>query len=259
VQVAVMVADRLYIGAAHAAEAWVGVALDRSGFETAAVFDEVGALWLHYEERAERILVDVPVGLRDGEGDDPGAERACDRLLRTVLGPRADVVYAPPVRPATRRRRYTAAARVNERLAGRPLSRRAFEVSTAIAAVDELLQELPEARDVVAASHPDLCYRAFAGETLQHDPQTAGGYAERMRALADFDRDAPPAVQRAAEATAGSQVDVATVLDAVALAYAARPGPGELRSLPPAPPTDATGLPMQVCYRSETPLDVQER
>jgi len=254
-------ADRVYVGAAHEGGRWVGVAFDDAGGVEADVFDEVGALWLHHEERAERILVDVPVGLHEGESEvdaDAATERDCDRLLRSVLGPRADVVFAPPVRPAARRRRYTAAARVNERLAGRPLSRRAFEMSTSIAAVDELLQELPEAREVVAASHPELCYRVFAGEALRYDPQTAGGYAERMRALADVDRDAPPAVQRAAEATAGSQVGVATVLDAVALAYTARPGPGEFRTLPPDPPTDPTGLPMQVCYRSETALEPAE-
>jgi predicted RNase H-like nuclease len=250
-----MSAGPVYVGAAHSGGNWVGVSFDRSEFQTARVFDEIGALWLHHEERAERILVNVPVGLHEGDdhGTD-GGDRECDRLLRSLLGPRADTVFAPPVRPATRRRRYTAAARVNERLSGRPLSRRAFEVSTAIAAVDELLQELPEARPVVAEGNPELCYRAFAGEPLQYDPSTAGGYAERLRALADFDRDAPPAVQRAAEATAGTDVDVATVLDAVALGYTARPGPGELRSLPPDPPTDPTGLPMRVQYRSTAPI-----
>jgi len=244
----------VYVGAAHTEGGWVGVALDRTEYVSAGVFEEIGALWLHHEERAERVLVDVPVGLPDGDDAADGDGRACDRLLRSVLGPRSDVVFSPPVRPAARRRRYTAAARVNERLTGRPLSRRAFEASTAIAAVDELLQELPEARHAVGESHPELCYRAFAGEPLQHDPHTAGGYAERMRALAAFDHDAPPTVQRAAEATAGHEVGVATVLDAVALAYTARPGPGELRSLPSDPPTDATGLPMRVHYRAEHPV-----
>ncbi len=248
--------DPVYVGAAYAEGGWVSVAFDRTEFVSAGVFDEVGALWLHHEERAERVLVGVPVGLLDGDGD--GGERACDRRLRSVLGPRSDVVFSPPVRPAARRRRYTAAARVNERLAGRPLSRRAFEVSTAIAAVDELLQELPEARHAVSESHPELCYQAFAGEPLEYDPRTAGGYAERMRALAAFDRDAPPTVQRAAEATAGYDVSVESVLDAVAMAYTARPGPGELRSLPPDPPTDPTGLPMRVRYRSETPLTPED-
>lgn len=251
--------DPVYVGAAYAESGWVSVAFDRTEFVSAGVFDEVGALWLHHQEHAERVLVGVPVGLLDGdENEESGGERACDRLLRSVLGPRSDVVFSPPVRPAARRRRYTAAARVNERLAGRPLSRRAFEVSTAIAAVDELLQELPEARHAVDESHPEVCYRAFAGEPLEYDPRTAGGYAERMRALAAFDRDAPPTVQRAAEATAGHEVGVESVLDAVALAYTARPGPGELRSLPPDPPTDSTGLPMRAVYRSETPLAPDE-
>ncbi len=252
-----MADDRVYVGAVPAADGWVGVTFDRSGFVHAAAYDEVGALWLRHEETADRILVGVPVGLLEGDqsgGEDTGGERPCDRLLRGVLGARADVVFAPPVREATRRRRYTAAARVNERLSGRPLSRSAFEASRAIAAVDELLQELPEARPVVAESHPELCYRAFAGETLVHDPATAGGYAERMRALADFDRDAPPAVQRAAEGVAGSDVCLESVLDAVALAYTARPGPGELRTLPADPPTDATGLPMGVHYRATASL-----
>jgi|APHM01.1.fsa_nt_gi Uncharacterized conserved protein len=250
--------DLVYVGAAYAEGAWVSVAFDRTGFVSAGVFDEIGALWLHHEERAERVLVGMPVGLLEGNESDDGGERACDSLLRSVLGPRSDVVFSPPVRPAARRRRYTAAARVNQRLAGRPLSRQAFEVSTAIAAVDELLQELPEARHTVSESHPELCYRVFADEPLQHDPHTAGGYAERMRALAAFNRDAPPTVQRAAEATAGHEVGVSSVLDAVALAYTARPGPGELRSLPPDAPTDATGLPMRVVYRSGTALAVDD-
>ena len=45
-----------------------------------------------------------------------------------------------------------------------------------------------------------------------------------------------------------------TGVDATVLAYTARPGPGELRSLPPDPPTDPQGLPMRIVYRSETPL-----
>jgi predicted RNase H-like nuclease len=44
------------------------------------------------------------------------------------------------------------------------------------------------------------------------------------------------------------------VLDALALAYTARPGPDELRSLPSDPPTDAEGLPMAIHYRAAEPL-----
>jgi len=99
-----------------------------------------------------------------------------------------------------------------------------------------------------------VCFRAFAGEPLQYSKKTAGGYAERMRTLASYDADAPPVVQSVAEATGGQEVAVDDVLDAVVLAYTARPGEGRLRSLPPDPPLDPKGLPMRIVYRSETPL-----
>jgi predicted RNase H-like nuclease len=243
-------ADPLYVGADVSSGSWVAAAFGDGGFDHAAVFGEVGDLWLEYEERAERILLDVPIGLVE-EGD---AERACDRLARTVLGPRRSAVFTPPVREATRKRRYPAAKRVTERKTDGSLTRQAFAISDDIAAVDELLQELPEAREVVMEAHPEVCFRAFAGEPLQYSKRSAGGYAERMRTLAEFDRDAPPVVQSAAEATGGASVGVDDVLDAVVLGYTARPGPGEIRTLPTDPPTDDTGLPMRVVYRSETAL-----
>lgn len=243
--------DPLFVGVAVDSGPWFAVAFDADGFDHAAVFEEVGELWLRYEERAERILLDVPVGLVE-EGPD---ERRCDTLARSVVGPRAETVITPPVREATRKRRYPAAKRANERKTGRELGERAFASSDAIAAVDELLQELSEARDVVAESHPELCFRAFAGEPLDYSKRTAAGYAERMRTLAEFDRDAPPVVQSAAESTGDADVTVADVLDAVVLAYTARPGPGELRSLPADPDRDPTGLPMRMVYRADAPLD----
>jgi predicted RNase H-like nuclease len=245
-----MSADPLYVGADVSSNSWVAVAFDRAGFDHAAVFDEIGELWLQYEDRAERILLDVPIGLIE-EGS---TGRACERLAREVLGPRRSAVFTPPVREATRKRRYPAAKRVNERKTGKSLTKQAFAISDDIAAVDELLQELPEAREVVAEAHPEVCFRAFAGAPLEYSKLTAGGYAERMRTLAEFDPDAPPVVQAAAEATGGASVGVDDVLDAVALGYTARPGPGRLRTLPPDPPTDATGLPMRMVYRSGTPL-----
>jgi len=240
----------LYVGVDWAGGSWLAVAFDRSGFEEADVFSEIGDLWVRYEERAERVLVDVPIGLRE-QGEEG---RECDALAREVLGSRSGSVFTPPVREATRKRRYPAAQRVNERKAGRGLSKQAFAISDGIAAVDELLQNVPEARTAFAESHPEVCFRAFAGEPLEYSKRYASGYAERMRTLAGYDRDAPPAVQAAAESTGAHEVGVDDVLDATVLAYTARPGDGKLRSLPPEPGTDPKGLPMEIVYRSETPL-----
>jgi predicted RNase H-like nuclease len=242
--------DPLYVGADWSSGSWFAVVFDRDGYDHADVFGEIGELWLRYEETAERILLDVPIGLVE-EGSEG---RRCETLAREVLGPRRSSVFTPPVREATRKRRYPAAKRVNERKTGKSLSRQAFAISDGIAAVDELLQEITDARDVVAEAHPEVCFRAFAGEPLEYSKLNAAGYAERMRTLAEYDRDAPPVVQSAAEATGGYDVDVDDVLDAVVLAYTARPGRGKLRTLPPTPETDPTGLPMRLCYRAETPL-----
>ncbi|WP_459194820.1 DUF429 domain-containing protein [Halosimplex sp. J119] len=240
----------LYVGVDWSEGAWFAVAFDREGFDHAAAFAEIGDLWVRYEEVAERVLVDLPIGLIE-EGE---TGRQCDALAREVLGPMADAVVTPPVREATRKRRYPAAQRVNERKAGRGISERAFAMSDGIAAVDELLQNVPEASAAFAESHPEVCYRAFAGEPLEHSGAYAAGYAERMRTLAQYDRDAPPAVQAAAAATEGYEIAVVDVLDAVALAYTAMPGSADLRTLPADPPTDAKGLPMGITYRAADPL-----
>ncbi len=239
----------MYVGVDWSRAGWLAVAFSGRSFDHAAVFPEIGDLWHRYEETADRILVDVPIGLRESEGG-----RECDSLARTAVGPRSASVFTPPVREATRKRRYPAAKRVNERTAGVGLSKQAFAISDSIAAVDDLLLNVPEARHTFAESHPEVCFRAFAGSPLEHSKKRAGGYAERMRALAKFDTDAPPVVQAVAEAAGGADVAVDDVLDAVALGYTARPGVGSLRSLPPDPPTDPKGLPMQICYRAETPL-----
>jgi len=245
-----MADDDVWVGAHVHDGTWVAVAFDRSGFDHAATFDGIGDLWFRYEDDAESILVDVPIGLvEESEGD-----RECDDLARTVVGPLADEIVAPPAREALRKRRYPVANRTHERATGEELSERAFELSETIATVDQLLREFSEARDLVAAGHPAVAFCAFAGDRMAHDRRTAGGYAERLRTLASVDRDAPPAVQAAAEAMGDAPVTVADVLDAMALAYTALPHDGTLRSLPPQPPLDANGLPMQIVYRADAPL-----
>ncbi len=239
-----------YIGVDWSRDGWFAVVFTKEGFDHAELFDEIGHLWATYEETASRILIDIPIGLIESGGEG----RACDSAARSVLGSRSASVFTPPVREATRKRRYPAAKRVNERKSGKGLSKQAFAISDGIAAVDDLLRNVPEARTTFAESHPEVCFRAFAGEPLQYSKRTAGGYAERMRTLVSYDTSAAPVVQHAAEAAGGSDVAIDDVLDAVVLAYTARPGSGSLRSLPPNPPVDGKGLPMQIVYRATEPL-----
>lgn len=244
-----MTDEAVWVGAHYSGDSWLAVAFDAAGYDHAAIFDGVGDCWLRYQDVAEAVLVDVPIGLS------AGGDRACDRLARDYMGSRASAVVSPPVPGAIRKRRYGVASRVHERQAGTSLSEQAFAMSDAVAVLGDLLTEFPRASDVVAESNPALCYRAFAGDPLERDRDTAGGYAERLRTLTSLDRDAPPAVQSAAEAVAGHDVAVSDVLDAMALAYTAWPGGGDRYSLPRDPPTDDDGNPMELVYRAASPLN----
>ena len=240
-----------FVGVDYSSDGWLCVAFDESGYDHTELFDEVGGLWQRYEEADPRILINIPIGLVESGRE----ERPCDELARSVLGPRSSAVLTPPVREATRKRRYPAAKRVNERKSGTELSERAFAISDEIAAVDDLLRNVPEARTAFREAHPEVCFRALAGEPLAHSKRKAGGYAERMRILASHDTDAPPIVQAVAEATDGADVAVDDVIDALVLAYTARPANAPLRTLPADPPTDEHGLPMEIVYRSPDPLE----
>lgn len=242
-----------YVGSVARGDGWLAVAYTESGYDHTAVVDGVGELWTRYEEEAARVAVDVPIGLEDAASPRPN-----ERAARQLLGERGHVVVPAPVREAARKQRYRTAARVHERKSGDDLPREAFERARLVTAMDEFLSAIDEARPMFVEAHPELCYRAFAGEPMAHPPDAAAGYAERMRTLAEFDVDAPPTVQSVAEATEGHAVSVSAVVDAVALGLTIRPGPGTLRSLPADPPTDAEGLPMRYVYRSETPLSAAE-
>jgi predicted RNase H-like nuclease len=238
-----------YVGSVARGGSWLAVAYTAEGFDHAAVVEGVGELWARYEETATTVAVDVPIGL-----ETTASPRPNERAAAEYLGERRRTIVPAPVREAARKQRYPTAARVHERKTDGDLPEAAFERAHLVTAVDEFLTAIDDARAVFLEAHPELCYRALAGEPLERRPSVAAGYAERMRVLAEFDRDAPPTVQSVAEATEGHAVPIPAVLDAVALGLTVRPGPGQCRTLPADPPTDEEGLPIRYVYRSEAPL-----
>ena len=238
-----------YIGCVAGDGGWLAVAYTAEGFDHASVFDGIGELWTRYEESAERIAVDVPIGLEASSTPRPNEAAA-----RTLLGDRGGAIVPAPVREATKKQRYRTAARAHRRKTGADLPEPAFRNARFVAAVDEFLDAIDEASPVFLEAHPELCYLAFAGEPMADPPGIAAGYAERMRTLAEFDASAPPTVQSVAEATAGFEIPIPAVLDAVALGLTVRPGSSSLRSLPADPPTDERGLPMAYVYKNDTAL-----
>ena len=98
-----------YIGVDWDSGAWVTVGYPDTGRAEPAVFDTIEDLWREYGTTAERIVVDVPIGLCESHDAADGCvetdgelSRRCDDLARNVLGPRSSSVFTAPCRDAAR-------------------------------------------------------------------------------------------------------------------------------------------------------------
>ncbi|WP_226023668.1 DUF429 domain-containing protein [Halomicrobium salinisoli] len=259
-----------YVGVDWASGAWVAVSYaDRDADPDVSVFDSIRAVWEAYGESSERIVVDVPIGLH-GSGDvddspsreaDEEISRTCDDIARDVVGDQYRSVFTAPARDAAELAAdettpYADVTARNEDLTGKGLSRQAANISPAITAVDSLLVNNGDPA-VLVEGHPEVCVRAFNGESLTHSKHTAAGVDERLSAIEDVPEYTDSDWRTLARSLAEDAQSVALddLLDALVLALTACADESELRRLPTDPPEDAQGLPMQMVYRSETELD----
>ena len=215
-----------------------------------------------------RILIDVPIGLcEDVETDDAdafhvddgGISRICDGIARSLLGARSSSVFPCPCRSAARMaaedRSYGAINAENRRRTGKGLSRQAANISAGIHRVEKLLLDGPADPDCLLEAHPELCFRAFAGdESLRHYKRCAEGIDERLTLLEQFSEYHKGDWRRLTRQLADDydgRTGMDDLVDAIALAISAAAPDDHFHSLPAHPPRDATGLPMQMVYRRD--------
>jgi len=96
-------------------------------------------------------------------------------------------------------------------------------------------------------AHPEVCFRGLAGGPMIHSKKTRDGFTERMRILQLFEPDAERLIASAFLAYGGYDAARDDLVDAFVMALCARQAPG-LTTLPPNPPTDRRGLPMEIVY-----------
>ena len=133
-----------------------------------AEFEEILARW----PTADRVLVDIPVGLLDAGPE----RRSPDVLARRALGgKRASSVFNAPIRPVLDAPDYAAANARSRRLTGRGLSRQSWAIVPKIRQVDRLLRSRPEWIGRVREVHPDLSFQAFAVDALAAALTGVGG------------------------------------------------------------------------------------
>lgn len=247
---------------------WVAVGYPETGRPGVDVFDGIDDLWAAHGADADRVVVDVPVGLCGGQGVADGCvetdgerSRRVDDLARRLLGRRSSSVFTPPCREAARLAAegapYDEVNAANREHTGKGLMRQAANIAGGIVDVERLLLGAGDP-EVLVEGHPELCFRAFAGDTLEYSKRTAPGMDERLSALEAATGYEPGGWRRLAGELADRGLGVGTddLVDALVLAETARAPEAEFQRLPPEPPTDAEGLPMGMVYRRERPFEV---
>ncbi|MEO0966080.1 MAG: DUF429 domain-containing protein [Planctomycetota bacterium] len=201
--------------------------------------------------RSVATLIDVPVGLLEGDGVG-GAQRACDVAARRRLKSRATSVFTPPCREALSAKDYAAACAVNRAVLGRAISLQAWHIVPKVAEVDAWLLGDAKRCDVLAESHPELAFAVMNGEPMATRKRSAEGRDERARLLGEamgVDVLAALAAWREAEDVTRKAVADDDALDAAVLAWVAAGSRDEVESIPPEREVDRRGLPMRMVVR----------
>ncbi|MBB6646085.1 DUF429 domain-containing protein [Halobellus ruber] len=236
----------MYVGVDGCPDGWLAVVYSGSGYEGSRFYRTVGDLWADHCD-ADRILIDVPIGLRE----DSGEPRACDTAARKALSPdRHASVFPTPVRAAAREESYDAAKAVQERLTDGSLNRQTWGIVPKIDEVDRFLLDTPAARDAIQECHPEVCFRAFAGAPTAYSKtgQPERAFWERAAALRAVEPDVYDHLWDAASGL-GCDASDDDLLDAFVVALTARGDATGLETLPADPETDPRGLPMEIVFR----------
>jgi len=192
---------------------------------------------------ADIICIDIPIGL----SRDP---RACDLEARRIIGhPGGSRVFPPPCREALGAATHRAACDTNRRFAGRGISQQAFQISPKIQEVDALVT--PPLQERVREVHPEVCFRALAGE-LVPSKKTVAGLRIRWALLRDIVPGLAERPSLGADMRGKCRLD--DYLDALVAAWT---GVCILRGtavhLPETPPRDERGLRMEIWRPASAP------
>jgi predicted RNase H-like nuclease len=211
---------------------WVAVVLLDGSFSAATVHRTFADVLAAHGEAAA-VGVDIPIGLPEG------GVRAADRLARALVGPRRGSVFWTPPRAALAARSHFEAVALCREVDAPGVSAHAYALRGKLLEVDGLVA----AGDRVVEVHPEVSFRALAGQPLALAKSSWGGFALRRRLLAGAGVELPDELGPAGLAGPDD------VLDAAAAAWSAdRVARGVADTLPGAPERDERGRPVAIWY-----------
>ena len=210
------------------------------------------SVW-HHHQNDTPILVDIPIGLVEED------LRQCDEQARELLEPvRPNSVFWTPPRAAIEAKTYDEAKELTDELSPKGLTTQAWGITPRIRELDEFLAEVPDAKEAVRESHPEVCFTKLNdGDPPELGKQDDGGIEARLEILEAVEsgtRDAYEEliceyVEPPAHARLVSTSDRDDVVDAMALALTAAKVDGEFETLPEEPPEDpARGIRIEIVH-----------
>ncbi|WP_135304836.1 DUF429 domain-containing protein [Haloarcula amylovorans] len=217
-----------HVGVDWASGSWVVV---EATPETTDISTEPSLLnvWHEYRNRANKILVDIPVHLRH-EGD-----RECDQKAKDFLGSRGSTVFWTPNTDAVTARDYDDAVTKNTR----GLGSHSWGLIPRIREVNTVLDEFDTAHETIYESHPEVCFKAYYGDDLPSKKSDAGFETRKQCLIKHGDESFQPVLDLVDERRTNSQWHhriqsgrVDDVLDAAILALTSRESNGAYSTLP---------------------------
>ncbi|WP_049994959.1 DUF429 domain-containing protein [Halapricum salinum] len=205
---------------------WVVTVIDEHSptIKTYETFSEVEQA----NDDADKIFVDIPIGLPQGE------RRRCDLKARELLGCRGSSVFFPPCETAAAKPDYESANNEHRDKMEHGLSQQAYAISEKIIEVQSVVGDRFDG--LIRESHPELCFAALNGQPVAYPKSSDLGRGVRMHLLTEVLRDAGALYEEARERYLLKEVRRDDILDSMVLAHAARSA--SLRTAPSDPASD---------------------
>ncbi|WP_022667546.1 DUF429 domain-containing protein [Desulfospira joergensenii] len=231
-----------FIGIDGCREGWFYVSLDRDrhyGFGMLSSIFEIEEI----ADEKSRILIDIPIGLREKESE----ERLCDKAARKVLGKKSSTIFPAPSRLSLDENDYAAASLANQNHTGRKLSKQSFYIMSKIREVDDFVRH-SQSGIHFHEYHPELGFLALNRfKPLAFSKKKEAGQRERLEILAPCLASAGDLFEKAAESFLRRQVALDDILDAISGAVSATMY-DQWCFLPAHPEMDSRGIPMKIVY-----------
>jgi predicted RNase H-like nuclease/uncharacterized protein YutE (UPF0331/DUF86 family) len=235
----------LAVGVDGCPAGWFYVVLQPSGTSRWGIVGHLGELVQEVSEPA-RIFVDIPIGLPNDH-----SERECDLAARRKLGePRRRSVFRAPARAVLQAVDYEDAKHRSRAVTGKDLSAQTFGIVPKCSEVDRLLRGNTKARKIIREVHPEVCFWALAGRRpMKHNKGKPEGFRERVAVLKQLRPAAEQEIEGMLSQFARKDVARDDAVDAMVAALTASAETTALRTLPPEPPRDSVGLPMEMVFQ----------